>query len=205
MTKKSLSLLFLLALMLAGINAWSWSKFQSSREAAIIAEQDAIQCRHLADDMKRLRSRPTIAGSHEIELTELSRRIEQVANDAGIPVGDLVRISPEASRRLDAGVATGASDALAQDASYLEKPTSVLLSGVTLTQLTTFLFNMSTGNAAMDVREMRLSAPRQDEDGDRWSADITLTYLIYNPPDEPANLRGRSNSSAAATGQRANP
>ena len=200
MSRRTLPLLSLPLLAVAGVNAWCWSTLQSSRQSATDAERDVASCRQLADDIVRLRKRPAIAGSREMELTELSKRMEEAARAAQVPAGGLVRISPEAARRLDrAGGGSGYGGAA--DVPYLEKPTTVLLSGVTLPQLAAFMYAVGTGPSALDVPSLRLSAPRDEEAGDRWSAEVEFSYLIYAPPDEP-NGGSPANVATSAGGLR---
>jgi hypothetical protein len=160
-----------LIVSLVAINLWAWSVLAQQRQTADIAQRDAQTCQDLALRIKRLKDKPMVAGSHEIELTELSKRIEQSAINSQIPTSALVRISPESARR-------------AGDSLYLEKPTTVLLEGVGLRELARFLYAMSNGPAAMDVQSLRLTAPREQENGDQWTAEVTLSYLIYAPKPE---------------------
>jgi hypothetical protein len=167
-----------LIVSLVALNLWAWSVLADRRQAAGAAQHDAGICQDLAERIKRLKDKPMVAGSHEIELTELSKRIEQAAVDCQIPASELVRISPEAARRVG-------------DSLYLEKPTTVLLEGVGLHELARFLYDMSNGSAAMDVQNLRLNAPREQETGDRWTAEVTLSYLIYAPKPETNGTSGK--------------
>jgi hypothetical protein len=68
------------------------------------------------------------------------------------------------------------------DSAYLEKPTTVQLRTVSLSQLVDFLCQLSGGENGPQVKALRLTTPHLTEDDNRWSVELTLTYLIYSPP-----------------------
>jgi hypothetical protein len=57
---------------------------------------------------------------------------------------------------------------------------STRLPNVTLQQLVTILYNL-TGEHGLMAKSLRLSAPQTDDAGSQWSAELVLTYLIYDP------------------------
>jgi hypothetical protein len=66
------------------------------------------------------------------------------------------------------------------DTPYLQKPTTLELQGVSLTQLASFLYHL-TSEPGLVVRDLRIRSPRRDDVGSQWNAEATLTYLIYSP------------------------
>jgi hypothetical protein len=150
---------------------WSWLWLSSSRQRAEDAAADLSACRDSATRIESLRRRPVVAGSRDVQTTELSRRIESASSAAGMPDGGLDRIEPEPPRRVG-------------ETPYRETPTRVRLRHVTLRQLFAFLHSLAgDGNAGPGLRlaALRLSAPRGEETGDQWSAEATLSYLVYDP------------------------
>ena len=96
--KRQLAWMATLAMTLLLANLWAWSNLMVQRRGEERAELDVVTCSRLAERIRVMRDRPTIAGSSEIELTELSKQIEAAAAAAGMQSGVLVRISPSAPR-----------------------------------------------------------------------------------------------------------
>jgi hypothetical protein len=144
---------------------WSCSGRLDSRAAESAARHDLADCRQLAGQIESLRQQPAVAGTTELGAADLSRRIEQAAHSADFADGSIVRIAPEPARRIG-------------ETNYLEVPTQLELRRVTLQQIFTFLHSLS-GDLA--VHDIRLTAPRGEETGDRWTTEATLTYTVYSP------------------------
>lgn len=166
----------LLAAGLLAAAGWCWRYCAQGQEDAQLSGQEAAECQRLVQRILALRKRPSVAGSEKLESAELSRRIEQAAKSAGIdPTTSLVRIVPESPRLLG-------------DGPYLEAPTNVQLRGLTMQQLFTFLHQLSSSDAALSTRDLRLSAPREatqqtatDTTQECWEVELTICYLIYAP------------------------
>ena len=62
-----------------------------------------------------------------------------------------------------------------------EKPIRFDLNDVTLEELIKVLHELTTGETPLDVSTLFLKVPRGAEKEERWSAEATLTYLIYSP------------------------
>jgi hypothetical protein len=155
-------------LVMVGCCHW---QLGAARAAAAAAADDTADCERRVLRIRQLRGKPTLAGLQEVEMTELARKIEQTALAKQIPAQSLLRVSPEAARRLG-------------DSPYKEKPTQLVLRMVTLRQLIGFLHAVSSEGCGLQVKSIRLTAPREQEIGDRWTAEVTLTYLVYAPPAE---------------------
>lgn len=160
-----------LILSLGALGAWSLGQLRANRQAAAAAAADLAVCQDAATNINNLRRKPSLAGSEEMQLTELARLIEQAARTAQMSMDSLVRIWPEQARRV-------------ADTVYKEKPTHVLLRGVTLRQLIAFLHTLTDGDSGLRVKHIRLVTPRGDDAGSRWTAEATVTYLIYAPRTE---------------------
>jgi hypothetical protein len=99
---------------------------------------------------------------------EITGLIEQAAQAAGVGPGSLRRITPEAPQRLG-------------DSAYKEKPTLLALDDVTLEQLVRLVHHLVSSQQGLCPKSIRLSAPRKAAADSAWSAEIVLTYLIYDP------------------------
>jgi len=168
--KKLAFQLSIIALGLTALLLWSDSVLRNSRHAAMAELQNLKICREIAPQIESWRQKPFTAQSQAIEQPQLHQQIEKAATAAGFLPGSIDRISPEEPRRFG-------------ESAYKEVPVQVPVKGVTLRQLALFLHHLSTtDDSNLTVKSMRLTAPRGEETGDRWRAEITLTYLIYSPP-----------------------
>ena len=150
------------------VTLWFSGYLADSRATAQAAIDDARQCARFVADIRNLRHQPSLAESQELQLQELTQRIESAAKQSRISLDSLVRIWPEPAKRVG-------------DMPYKRKPTQVLFHRVTLPDLVGFLQHLSNQDAGPRVTRIRLTAPRGQEMGDQWSAEVTLTYLIYAP------------------------
>jgi hypothetical protein len=82
-----------------------------------------------------------------------------------------------------ARTSSGAPQPLGKTA-YQEMATQVMLRDVTLSQLVSMMHTLAGGEAGLQIKSLQLSAPRDSVTGDRWMADMVVTYLIYVPETE---------------------
>lgn len=165
---KPMVLMALATLVVTILAMWSYGHLHDSQSAANSAADDLAVCRRLAREVINLDSRPAMAHSQQIHLTELTRHIEQSTKQAKISPNSLVRIWPDPPMRVG-------------DTVYQKKSTQVLFRQVTLRQIITFLHHVASQDGGPKTTQIRLSTPRGDETGNRWTAETTLTYLIYAP------------------------
>lgn len=177
-TLRLATLLGVLCLILAGLAAWSFADMAEKKHVTHDAAADLAEVKKLAERIIEVRDQPAIAGSYELELDELTRQIEEAADKAELPGGSLVRIWPEAARRVG-------------DSPYKEKPTQILLRQVTLRQITIFLHELSNSESGLNVQSLRVVAPHRDVEDDTWTAEATITYLIYSPNTETSRRNAR--------------
>ncbi len=162
------SLLSVLGVILVLTAAWAYRYMGLRREAAIAAQLDLAECVRMGRQIEQFGRRPTLAAEYEQFATETISLIENAAKAAGISAESISRITPEPPRRID-------------DTIYKEKPTQVLLRRITLKQLTALTHGLLNVETGLRAKSIRLSAPRNEAD-DRWTAELVLTYLIYDPP-----------------------
>jgi hypothetical protein len=164
-----LGTIVLVLLLMVG---WSYLHLSQSRDAAMAAAEDLTNCRTLVKQIVELRRRPSIAGTQELAVADLSRRIEQAALTARFPQENIERIDPEPARRVG-------------ESNYRQLPTLIRLRHVTLQQIFTFLHTLASDDSnALQLQQIRLSAPRGEETSDRWTIESTLAYTIYSPQKE---------------------
>jgi len=162
--------LLLIAGVLAGIVlSWCYGDMARARGAAKRAAADLVECGRMAAAIENRSRQPAKASEHEQLAAETTGLIETAAKDADIELHSLIRISPEPPRRLG-------------DTVYKEKPTQVFLKDITLKQLVGLVHNLLTSKNNLEVKALRLAAPRPDDTADNWTAELVLTYLIYDPP-----------------------
>ncbi|NQU74909.1 MAG: hypothetical protein HQ546_01175 [Planctomycetes bacterium] len=168
MNRRKAILLALMGSVLATVVLWRGSTYVESRTAALAAEKDLAACQELAAKIERFNQHPPVATEQEQLADQTNALIESAAKSVGIDAKSLIRITPEPPRRLD-------------DTAYKEKPTHVLLRKVTLEQLVGFIHKMLGVQQGFNAKSIRLSAPEPQDTGPLWTAEITLTYLIYDP------------------------
>jgi len=169
MNRRKAILLLVLIALLAAAALWSHGRMASARAAADRAADDAALCRNLADQIDACRRRPSMAVETETLEGETTGLIERAAKQALIDPTSLIRITPEPPRRL-------------ADTVYKEKPTQVTLENVTLLQVGVLMHTLACGQQKLTTSALRLAAPRAEDTGPHWKAELTLTYLIYDPP-----------------------
>lgn len=151
---------------------WSISYHTSARVDALLAASDTQACRQMAARIEELQTRASAAGSGAIDQTDLHLRGQEALAQLGIDAGHLVQVTPQEPRRVG-------------ETAYKEVPRQFVLRDVTLRQLVGFLLFMTADRPSLQVRTLRLHAPRDaapSAGGAMWSAEVTLCYLIYEPP-----------------------
>ena len=168
----------LVKLVLMALAFWSYGRLSDRRAAAIGAGNDAVACVRLAAGIEALSRQPTQADSKELQVRDLTRRIEQSASQAGIEMENLIRIWPQPATRIS-------------DTPYKKKSTQVLLRQVSLRQVIRFHHALETDSPGLGVTGLRLTAPRRENTNGLWSAESTLTHVVYAAPTLKTN-RGDS-------------
>ena len=169
MTRSRFLIAAAVVLLTACALVWSHGRMAAARGRTLRAGDDLRQCTRMAGQIALLSKRPTLATDHERLAAETTTIIETSAKASGIPPERLIRISPEPPQRLD-------------DSVYKEKPTLIMLRNVTLKQLVDLAHRLVSGDQGLRVKSIRLSAPRADDTGKLWSAELVITYLISDPP-----------------------
>ena len=158
---------------------WSDWQFKSAEQAVNRVVENLHVCRGLADQISKLKVRPSQAMLQTQSTKELAERIDQAAQAVGLGTKNLARIEPQAVRRLG-------------DTAYKEQPTTVDIVDTTLQQLVAFLYQLSQDGQDLHIKSIRLHAPRhqfaQSDTDERWQAEVILTYVIYDPKTPASTL-----------------
>ena len=161
----------MLAMMIVGV-AWSTLRMLDHRRAAADAAEDTASCVGLADQITQLRGQGAIATASDQadeQQQELAGAVNRAAQQANLDTQwqQGMRIEHKRAVRID-------------DTPYMRKPALLIMKGLTLEQLTALLHHL-TYDSAYTAEQIQLDAPSGEDTGNRWDADVTLTYLIYSP------------------------
>lgn len=153
-----------------GVAASSWYYCRSA-ERLETAARNLHQCKTLAAKIADAAQTPQRARLESRSIADLGTTIEKAATDAQLARDRVLRIDPQAAKRL------GKTD-------YLEQATEVELSAVTLRQIVEFVYNLARTDEQLHVRTLRLRMPHDAGNStapELWLADIVLTQRIYAP------------------------
>ena len=156
------------------LQVWAGWRWYAERSATHRAVRELAACRQLATEIAALKSRPKSAVLQPQTDQQITLAIQQAAQFAEIPDGDILRITPQQGRRL------GKSP-------HIQQPTTVEIRQATLGQISRFLAELSVTDMRLQPTSIRLSAPRMspEEAGatrtERWSCEFVLTYLVFSP------------------------
>ncbi len=153
----------LLAVAAARNGLWMADRRQAARRAT----EDLAACEHLAARIEALRARPAVASAEAMGVQEFGQRFAAASKAVGLTLEEVPNVIPQTARRVG-------------NSPYLVKPTDMMLRGVTLEQVVTFLGRL-TADSGLTVSELHLRAPHGEAVSPIWDADVTVTYLMYAP------------------------
>lgn len=154
-------------LLLAG---WSTASMLGHRNDARYAAQDLRRCQQLADQIKQHQSQDAVASTGDdaaMQEQKLAQRISEAAKQANLTGPWQQGIEHRREIRIE-------------DSPYMRKPAVLITRGLTLHQLSLLLHHL-TADSPYTAEQLQLRTPPGEETGNRWDADVTLTYLIYSP------------------------
>ncbi len=147
--------------------AWGSVRLWSSHDRALAAAAELFAARNSAGRIVAMK-RQTFSTGKQGPDTELRRRIGEAAQSAGVPSAAIESISQQAPRPL-------------KGTQFEERPTQLQLRQVTMRQWVTFLHTLTADGSALRVGSIRLVAPREQQAGDQWNAEATITALVHAP------------------------
>jgi hypothetical protein len=184
MLPTQLTKLLICILLAAGLaQLLAWSRLQHAIDDAASRAQDLADVRADVNDLKTWNiatppptspASPTETATASHPDDELNRRLSQAAQAARM-TDQIAGIEPGPSIRLN-------------DGDFTETPVYVRLSNVTLRELVTFLYQLSSTDRALRSKMIELSAPELGTGAppaqghvEIWTADLTLNNLTFSP------------------------
>lgn len=151
--------------------AWSYYRLGESRRGAVLAEENLTACRELAQKIAAVQAQPVRAATTARTSQDLIQLISNACKSANFSESLIGVVDPQPPRRV-------------ADGDYLEQVTDVDLRSIGLAPLVTFLHRIMAENEEIKVDGLRLTASRQPAaagSDELWSAEVTLTNLIFAP------------------------
>ena len=145
--------------------------YRASKGRATTAGENLAACRQLASQIQQLRRQSQHASLVGRSLSDLADDVEHAAEGAGLSRDSIVRIDPQAVRRVG-------------DSDYEEQSTEVELLAATVRQIEQLIAGLASTDSNLEVRTVRLRMPREQavQDGtELWLAELVLTQCIYAP------------------------
>jgi hypothetical protein len=146
--------------------------YAAGTTARLATASDNLQlCEQLAQEIRAAQKSPQHASLETWTQDDLGTAVESAAADAKLARDRVLRIDPQAPKRL------GKTD-------YLEQATEVELLAVPLRQLVDFLFVVSSHDDQLAINTLRMRVPHEEKENsadETWLADIVLTQRIYAP------------------------
>jgi hypothetical protein len=156
------------AVLLVAAAWWCHGWMTEKRRAAKVAAADLAECRSDAIAILSARGRVKTAPGGDAGETDLGRRVDLALAAAQINSDSLDGVIDQPPRP-------------AGDSAYLIQPTRLRLSGVSLGQLSAFLYHLTDGSG-LSVRDIRLQVPRGETARTAWDAEATVTCMVSAPP-----------------------
>ena len=160
----------LIACLLLLLGLWNWVEARSlaSKQNSHGALVGQIEQMHAdVQRLKVLRGAPRAATDRERPNDELLAQIRDAMDRAGMPAKRWIGNDPALPVRVPRSP-------------YKRLSTRLSFERVTLPDLVTFAFYLTENDRALRISHIRLVAPRGD-DPETWTAELTITYLIYSP------------------------
>ncbi len=159
-------------LALLMVTFWSYGRFSAARQRAIEDGDAWAQSDLLSGQIKTLRDQPALANDRALQQDDMTQRIADAAASASLDEKKLIAVEHQKARRIGR-------------TAYLEEPTRLTFKDVSLKEVLTSLYALTGDDPRLHVSYLRLAAPRGEGDPMLWSADATVTYLIYDPIAKP--------------------
>jgi hypothetical protein len=168
MRRRKTMLLAALLAMLSAAAGMAWSSLAEAKRMALGALADTADVARCAEQIESCRRRPALASDHQRLDFEVASIVERAAVAAGVDKKRVARVAGETPQRF-------------LDTVYKEKPTQVFLRDVTLRQVTDLAHGILAEGSGLHIKNLQIRASGAEDAGDLWSAELMLTYLIYDP------------------------
>jgi Tfp pilus assembly protein PilO len=168
MTQRLTMWLLIMLLGMSVICFWSWQQMQEQHRIAQLTANDELQCKAIGDQISQLRDAAQSRRPDE-DMNTLVQQMQQAASQSSMPMSHVQRIRPSAERRIG-------------QSPYVEKPTQLSLSNITLPQAVAFLHHLATLQPDLQIQSLRITEDRRNQTSDQWQIEVGLANVIYSPP-----------------------
>jgi type II secretory pathway pseudopilin PulG len=169
MTRKKITVVCIIGvaatLVLSG---WAMVGRAGARSRARQAQDDLQACRQLQDKIGQLNNLSSRASEGARLPEETRSAIEAARKAANMSEQSLLRITDEPPRPIN-------------ETGYKEIATQATLRNVTLEELVRFMHHLSAEPTALTIKSIWLRAPQETKPGDRWGAEMSMAYLVFEP------------------------
>ena len=161
-----------IALLILGVYAViSILQSRSAAQRLAQASEDLSEVSAKLLDIKRLQRAPKVAALQLESPAEIANRIADALQAAGLSESSLMKEEPSDPQRV-------------QRTDFEMRSTVIDLAPATLPQILRFCEALRDPETGTMVRDMTLSAPRNEESSDgeeRWETQLVLTQMIFSP------------------------
>lgn len=164
-------LVAVMLVMMAGGVWWAWGWMDQQKASARTAATDLVTCRQYAEAIKALQAEPTVQAADAMGDQELGNRIAAAAAKVGFGPQTVGSVNHLADRRIP-------------NSPFIQKPSFLRIYSVSLGQLASFLYYL-TEDSTLNVRDLRIQTPSGNAEQTTWDAEVTVTYLAYEPQEAP--------------------
>ena len=165
-------LCIVIALLILGVYAViSILQSRSAAQRLAQASEDLSEVSAKLLDIKRLQRAPKVAALQLESPAEIANRIADALQAAGLSESSLMKEEPSDPQRV-------------QRTDFEMRSTVIDLAPATLPQILRFCEALRDPETGTMVRDMTLSAPRNEESSDgeeRWETQLVLTQMIFSP------------------------
>jgi len=152
---------------------WSWGQMQEQQRIAQITVTDQLNCQILKSEIQAIQESAQTRKPSD-DMNTLVQQIQQAASNAQMPMSHVHRIRPATQRRIG-------------QSPYLEKPTQLSLSNITLKSTVTFLHHLASLQPDLQIQSMRITEDRRNPTSDLWQVEVGLANVIYAPQASSTN------------------
>jgi hypothetical protein len=144
---------------------------RSAHERWTMAQQDLREVAYKLQEIQQLQQSPKVAALQLESPAQIANRIAAALQLAGLPESTLMKEEPSAPQRI-------------QRTDFEIRSTAIELAPATVPQILRFCEALRDPETGTMVRDLTLSPPRDEENGDveeRWESQMILTQMIFSP------------------------
>jgi hypothetical protein len=155
-----------LAAIAATAAVGSWARNESVELSNAVRRLADSQ--EVVNDIQRLRGQPAMSAERALTTGDLSQSLDSAMRSAAVRPAALARVEPQSPQRL------GETD-------YRLQTVELQLVDMRLQEVVEFARQLEGESGAWIVRRVQLAPAASADTTERWSTQLTLTKLIYDP------------------------